>query len=126
IVARSERLGDVVPELAASAAGALSLDLLAAHRAGLEAHLELFVKRADARQPTRAAALTRAAEGIRDECRIAPPSGGFPCLYSDLGYILLGAALEARTGRRLDALVEDEVARPLGLSLGLPRGLRLG
>jgi len=37
-------------------------------------------------------------------------------LYSDLGYILLGAVLERATGRRLDELFEQRVAVPLGLA----------
>jgi CubicO group peptidase (beta-lactamase class C family) len=36
-------------------------------------------------------------------------------LYSDVGFILLGAALEAQTGRALEALVEERVLRPLGM-----------
>jgi CubicO group peptidase (beta-lactamase class C family) len=42
-------------------------------------------------------------------------------LYSDLGYILLGAVLEAVTGKPLDRLFLDEIAQPLGLGdIGFP------
>jgi CubicO group peptidase (beta-lactamase class C family) len=40
-------------------------------------------------------------------------------VYSDLGFILLGAALERIAGARLDALFADRVARPLGLGSSL-------
>jgi CubicO group peptidase (beta-lactamase class C family) len=36
-------------------------------------------------------------------------------LYSDLGYLLLGAGLEALSGESLDALVRNRIAAPLGL-----------
>ncbi len=36
-------------------------------------------------------------------------------LYSDFGYILLGFVLEERTGKRLDLLWSDLVAKPLGI-----------
>ncbi len=47
--------------------------------------------------------------------------------YSDLGILLLGAALERLSGRRIDDLVADEVVRPLGLTQTMytpPRSLR--
>ena len=37
-----ESLGSIVPELAGTFAGALPIELLLAHRAGLAAHIELF------------------------------------------------------------------------------------
>jgi CubicO group peptidase (beta-lactamase class C family) len=37
-------------------------------------------------------------------------------LYSDLGYLLLGFAVERAGGAALDRLFEERVARPLGLS----------
>jgi CubicO group peptidase (beta-lactamase class C family) len=42
-------------------------------------------------------------------------------VYSDLGYMLLGAALAAASGGRLDELVQREIAVPLGLRLGSAR-----
>jgi CubicO group peptidase (beta-lactamase class C family) len=43
-----------------------------------------------------------------------PP--GSAVVYSDLGYIVLGALLEAVAGAPLDALARDEVIAPLGLA----------
>ena len=50
----------------------------------------------------------------------APP--GTQAIYSDLGFLLLGAWLEQLGGARLDQLFMDRVARPLGLAreLGFP------
>ncbi len=47
-----------------------------------------------------------------------PPeaSPGEKALYSDLGFILLGEAVERLTGRRLDRFCDGEIFGPLGLS----------
>jgi CubicO group peptidase (beta-lactamase class C family) len=50
------------------------------------------------------------------------PPEGFAPLYSDLGYILLGAALERQSGLPLEALLQREVAGPLGLELDSAQG----
>jgi len=120
---RSQRLGELLPELKETASGAVSLDLLSAHRAGLEAHREFFVSRPGAAQPTLAAILAEAAAARRPDCQGTPPPEGFPPVYSDLGYILVGAAIAARLGRDLDAVVGDQVGQPLGLTLGSARQL---
>jgi CubicO group peptidase (beta-lactamase class C family) len=58
--------------------------------------------------------------GIVEACRRepleAPP--GARSVYSDLGFILLGDALERASGARLDTLFADEIAAPFGLELG--------
>ncbi|MBW2453138.1 MAG: serine hydrolase [Deltaproteobacteria bacterium] len=123
LVDRAQPLGELLPELGDTASGRVPLDLLAAHRAGLEAHREFFTARTGAEQPSVAAVLAEAADARRPECGGAPPAEGFPPVYSDLGYILVGAALASRAGRELDALVQDQVARPLGLTLGSARQL---
>jgi CubicO group peptidase (beta-lactamase class C family) len=46
---------------------------------------------------------------------------GQQAIYSDVGFILLGAALEAASGRSLDELFTERVASPLGLSAGFRR-----
>lgn len=117
-------LGDRVEGVAATATGLVPLDLLASHRAGLEAHVELFVAERAARQPSKSQALLRAAGARRPECVGPPPRDGFPPVYSDLGYMLVGEALAARTGVPLDDLVYREISRPLGLSIGSARRLR--
>jgi CubicO group peptidase (beta-lactamase class C family) len=81
----------------------------------------MFVKQAGATQPDRASVLMRAACARRDGCHGPPPAEGHPPIYSDLGYILVGAAMEAATSLSLDELVRREVATPLGLVIGSAR-----
>lgn len=79
-------------------------DLLA-HRSGLPAWRPLF-SAARSREEVVAAALGIPLEG-------AP---GGDRRYSDVGFIVLGAILEAVAGARLDTLFSREVAAPLGLT----------
>jgi CubicO group peptidase (beta-lactamase class C family) len=95
----------LLPELARSASADTPLELFAAHRAGLVAHFR--VREEDG---PRSAWLLRCAEALRPECRGTPPPGGFAPIYSDVGYILLGAALEAAARCPLATLVAREVA----------------
>lgn len=120
---RDEPLAELLPGLAQTASGPVSLDLLAAHRAGLEAHREFFVSQRGAAQPSCREVLVAAADARRPECTGPAPSEGFPPVYSDLGYMLLGAALAARSGLPLDELVDRQVVVPLGLGLGSARVL---
>lgn len=117
-------LGDVLPEARGTPSAALALELFLAHRAGLEAHRSLFAPLFEGRPFRRAQALRTAANARRGDCSGGPPSAGFAPVYSDLGYVLLGAAIEASTGEPLDAVVEREVAAPLGIALGSARQLR--
>ncbi len=103
---RSLAIGDYRPTLR---------DLLE-HASGLAAHSEFF------HEPWSLGI------GARDELIAAVrefPLAAAPrtrAIYSDLGFILLGAWLESLGGARIDALFVDRVARPLGLEreLGFP------
>jgi serine-type D-Ala-D-Ala carboxypeptidase len=117
-------LGELLPEARGSLSEEVPLELLLAHRAGLDAHRSLFAPVFLGRAVHRGRALTVAANARRPDCVGTPPPHGFPPVYSDLGYLLLGAALEAATQVPLDELVAREVARPLGLTLGSARQLR--
>jgi serine-type D-Ala-D-Ala carboxypeptidase len=117
-LSRAERLGDLLPSLADTPAGRTSLDLLCAHRAGLEAHRPFFSEEAGAKQRDRAEVLREAACARRPDCQGEPPEHGFAPIYSDLGYMLVGEALATREALALDELVAREVSRPLGLTLG--------
>jgi len=113
----STPLGALLPESGATASEGTALELLASHRAGLEAHIRL--------RDTGVALsnwLSLCADARRAECRTAVPPEGFAPVYSDLGYILLGATLEARAGLPLDRLLEREVAAPHGLELDSAQG----
>lgn len=95
--------GSFLGSLAGSAWAAASLVSLARHTAGLPAWLPLFAS----------------GENIEDYlARIALEPLAHPVgrtLYSDLGYIILGAVLERVTSKGLPGLFEQRIARPLGL-----------
>ena len=117
-LSRSESLGAVIPELADTASGSVPLDLLAAHRAGLDGHRPLYAPLERGEAVDVATALRTAAEARRVDAAGAPGPEGFAPVYSDLGYLLLGAAMARRTGLALDALMEREISAPLGLRIG--------
>jgi CubicO group peptidase (beta-lactamase class C family) len=117
-------LESLLPELRGSASARLPIELFLAHRAGLDGHRALFAPLFEGRAVQCEQALGVAANARRGDCPGVPPSSGFAPVYSDLGYILVGAALEAVTGEPLDVVVEREVALPLGLQLGSARQWR--
>ncbi|MCB9605268.1 MAG: beta-lactamase family protein [Polyangiaceae bacterium] len=93
-------LGDLLSEAQGTLAEASTLHALLSHRAGLIAHLELFASLREGRPQRSEALLREAAQGFRPEC-LDQPSGTYPPVYSDLGYMLVGAALEAEFGLSL-------------------------
>lgn len=114
-----DTLADLLPTLQTTPEAArLTLLQLATHQAGLP------------RQPTTLSMLTGLMRftftgsnfyGGLDAAGIArfmvgfkPPAAPEPA-YSNLGYALIGMAIEARTGRRLDALLAEKVLTPLDL-----------
>jgi CubicO group peptidase (beta-lactamase class C family) len=109
-------LGAVIPELRPSWSGEVPLELLLAHRAGLSAHGPLYAPLLRGHPLDPEGALREAAESRRPECPGAPPPSGFPPVYSDLGYLLLGRMASRAAGIDLAALVEREVSGPLGLA----------
>lgn len=76
------------------------------HRSGLPAFVPFF---AQPNADPRAGAIA------------TPRAHGRKAVYSDLGFILLGAVLEAATDTPLDALFRQHVAAPLGLTAGYRR-----
>ncbi|MGC9522325.1 MAG: serine hydrolase domain-containing protein, partial [Anaerolineae bacterium] len=76
---------------------------LLTHTSGLPAWRPLY------RQPSKEAARHMALTTFFSY----PP--GSRVIYSDIGLILLGIALERTTGQRLDAVIRDRVTAPLGL-----------
>jgi serine-type D-Ala-D-Ala carboxypeptidase len=120
----SSPLGLLLPEARGGHSEHLPLELFLAHRAGLDAHRSLFAPLFAGRAIDRRRALSVAADARRLDCLGDAPEQGFPPLYSDLGYLLVGAVIEHVTGSPLDEVVEREVATPLGLRLGSARQLR--
>ena len=102
-------LGDLLPGFVVGrapgdAARKVTLRHLLAHNSGLPGYVELF------RRTTTPEALFRACLELPLE--VEP---GTRAEYSDPGFILLGKALEVRTGETLDSWLGREVLRPLGM-----------
>ncbi len=97
---RELAIGDYRPTL---------IDLLE-HASGLAAHYEFYSEPwslgPNQRQPL--------IETVRAAAPLFPPRKAM--IYSDLGFLLLGAWLERLHGDRLDRVFEREVANPLGLT----------
>src|SRR5690349_2728191 len=102
VVSLEMPLGDLLPEIGGTPSAHVSLLLFLAHRAGLDAHRSLFAPLVGGRPFARRAALLEAANARRPEAPGSAPESGFPPLYSDLGYVLAGAALERATELPLD------------------------
>jgi CubicO group peptidase (beta-lactamase class C family) len=117
-------LGSLLPEARGTLSQDVPLELFLAHRAGLDGHRPLFAPLFAGRAFERARALETAANARRSDCAGAPEAAGFSPLYSDLGYVLLGATIEAVTHAPLDEVVSSEVAAPLGVELGSARQWR--
>ena len=117
-------LSALLPELTGSATGPLSIELLVSHRAGVDAHRSLYspLLRGETIDP--ALMLALAADARREDCAGLPPPEGFPALYSDLGYLLAGAAAARAAGRTLGALITDETCAPLGVDADSAEGWR--
>jgi serine-type D-Ala-D-Ala carboxypeptidase len=117
-------LGDLLAEARGTETGALPLDLLLSHRAGLQAHRTLFAPLLKEAPFDRRVAILEALHARRDECHHGANPEGYAPLYSDLGYALVGLALERLEDMPLDQIVDREVCAPLGLELGSVRLLR--
>ena len=103
-------LGDLLPGFVVGrapgdAARKVTLRHLLAHNSGLPGYVELF------RTATTPEALLHACLELPLETE-----PGARAEYSDPGFILLGKALEVRTGEPLDSWLGREVLRPLGMN----------
>jgi serine-type D-Ala-D-Ala carboxypeptidase len=120
VLAWNTPLGEALPLARESVSRDVPLLWLLSHRAGLVAHLPLYELPEATRGSAdvdRRALLLRAAQARRDDCTGEPGPEGYEPVYSDLGYILLGAVMELVTREPLDALIQREVLAPLGLEL---------
>ena len=97
-------LGSIFPELRPTPYAPATLRDAAYHRAGFAAWRALYLEGVTREDYVRAIASTPPE---------VPPG---TMLYSDLGYLLLGFAVERAGGAALDRLFEERVARPLSLS----------
>jgi CubicO group peptidase (beta-lactamase class C family) len=97
------RVGAYLPEFTAAARSGITVRQLLTHTSGLRPELPLY----DCPDDTARLALLRAE---------APTGEPGVHLYSDLNMLLLQFVLERVTGRTLDALIEDCITRPLGMT----------
>lgn len=103
-LALDEDVTGYLPELTRAAAAGVTFRRLLSHSAGLTAWHPLYL-----RGRTRETVLAAV-----DECGLAYRPGS-RVVYSDLGLVVLGIALERITGQRLDDLAQDLVLGPCGL-----------
>lgn len=104
--ARDTPLRDWLPELGNCRVVSVSLERLLAHRSGLIPHLELFRRQFSGRPWQRINLLTAAANATVDA---EPLTDANRAIYSDLGYLLVGAAVERRFTQPLDRWMSDRL-----------------
>ena len=104
IIDLDDRLGRFFPEFRAGNKRQVALKHLLAHSSGLPAHIPLY-KHAGGKEDI----LRRILETPLEY----PP--GSRSLYSDLGFILLGAVVERACGESLDKLAREQIFQPLGI-----------
>ena len=104
VIDLEDRLGRYFPEFRSGAKQQVGLKHLLAHTSGLPAHLPLY-KHASGKESV----LRRILETPLER------RPGSRSLYSDLGFILLGAVLERACGDGLDKLAQEQIFRPLGM-----------
>jgi CubicO group peptidase (beta-lactamase class C family) len=120
----SAPLGQLLPEAVGTPTERAPLELLLAHRAGLEPHIPLYRGLLQGRSTSREDRLVQAASARASDA-IGPVTGeGFPPRYSDLGYLLVGEALERVCDEPLDRIIEREVTAPLSAEIGSARRIR--
>ncbi len=125
---RYQSVGSFLPGLSGTPTERATIELLLAHRAGLEANLPLYRPLLEGKEVILQEALIEAACGRRSDAKGPVPPGGFAPLYSDLGYVLVGEALAAAAGtaaRDAGDVIAAQVIEPLGLEdqLGSARAL---
>ncbi len=108
--ALEDRVASLVPEAEGAPVGERTWEEALSHRAGFEAWVPFYetLPHAPGSDEARAWILTDLLHHW-DRQKVGSP------VYSDLGYILAGIALERATGAPLQDLVMLEVAAPLGL-----------
>lgn len=112
-------LQEILPEVHDTHAGSQTVEALLSHRAGLLAHLELF-RNSWAGAPVRVNELL-----LRAACAKAQESddAAFSPVYSDLGYILVGFAIERLKAQALDSTLRETLLTPWDLGSGSARSL---
>ncbi len=107
------RIQEILGELKDRPVGKATLAQLMAHEAGFEPWVPFF-ERIERKDRGTAGARREMIRMIMDHPAVRNP--GEEAAYSDLGYILLGEILGARSGRPLDEIIAAEVTGPLRLT----------
>jgi CubicO group peptidase (beta-lactamase class C family) len=102
-------LGDPIRRWLPEAASAGAVGDLLGHGAGCAAHVEFF------RELARGGVADPRAELVRRAAREPAGAPGTAAVYSDLGYIMLGAIVERAAGAPLEEAFAELVAGPLEL-----------
>jgi CubicO group peptidase (beta-lactamase class C family) len=109
VVRLSEPLSNYLPCLRGHPIARISIAQALSHRAGLRAHDVLFDRCIQQRLVSKRAMLLQAAANIAHEYQARDLAAvRFP-IYSDLGYLLVGAAIENITGNWLDSVVNENL-----------------
>ena len=103
-------LGDFVTELADRPE--ITLRLAMAHAGGFPAHRKFYEKALAGGGPSPTPRASVVEQASREPLVYAP---GTRSIYSDLGFILIGEAVERALGGRLDELADRLIFQPLGL-----------
>ncbi len=108
-------LADLVGAARAGKYGPVTLTQLLGHRAGLPANLTPVergtIAAGGATEPVQR---QRLIDRVLSGTPASAPGESF--VYSNVGYIIAGAILEAKSGQRWEDLVREEVLTPLGLT----------
>jgi CubicO group peptidase (beta-lactamase class C family) len=117
-VALEGKLSDVLPTRSPDpAAGEIRFLHLLSHTSGLPAYKSFYaaIRDAEEKEGRRLWGTSEAHERIVDHVLSLPleAAPGTACVYSDLGYILIGRALELAAFRPLDRLLRNHIAGPL-------------
>ncbi len=114
-VLRGARVGELLKVARLTPVEHTTLEILLAHRSGLEANLPLFQPLVGGQSVALEGAVREACSAIRADAVGAVPQDGFAPLYSDLGYMLAGEAMVAALGAAdMGEVVRQLVASPLG------------
>jgi len=108
------KLGQLLPQVPPAYAELTAIELLS-HHGGLPANIPMAAMLAmpGSEADPRASRLVYAAAALAQPPLAAPRT---TFAYSNAGYVLAGAMLEAATGRSWEELLQREVLNPLGLS----------
>ena len=111
----TQTLGELLGAAGARAYAPVTIEHLLSHRSGLPANLTAAMT-LTLREST--APVTAQRQQAVDALLASTPASapGERYLYSNAGYILMGAVLEARAGRAWEDILQAEILSPIGLS----------